>query len=301
MTLCNKPLLADELEESVQRMSLPVVMSIAGADCSAGAGIQADLKTFQSLGVMGTTAITCVVAESPNVVRRIQPLPVDFLEEQILLLLDEFPISAIKLGMLYSAEHIEVISRILKSHLSIPLVIDPIFSASTGATLCLDDALAAYQSLLFPLATVITPNLPEARMILQDDCTASFDSLEGVCAAAAEIAKRYDCAVLLKGGHFSCQQSSTDVLAAADQITLLKGTRLQALASHGTGCTLSAAIAAELAKGSNIAEACRIAKTFVRHAMMSGQTWRGSQGNFVSLLNPRPLNTTSKLEDYTNV
>lgn len=263
---------------------MPVVMSIAGADCSAGAGIQADLKTFQALSVFGTTAITCVVAETPHEVLRIFPMPVDLLEDQINLLLRSFPISAIKLGMLYSAEHIEAIGRILRAHRSIPLVIDPVLSASTGTPLSTASAVNAYRSHLFPYATLMTPNLPEAQAILDETSSDHVIDRKQAQRILTAIAERYGCSVLLKGGHFNDQTSSPDWLCESGQITVISGTRIHSAASHGTGCTLSAAIAAELAKGYNLLKACQNAKAFVRAAIENGRTWTNCNGESISMM-----------------
>ena len=144
------------------KSAIPVALTIAGSDCSAGAGIQADLKTFQHFGVHGLTAITCVVSETANIVRAVHPVPVDVVADQISLLLESFPVRAVKTGMLFSAPHVIAVAEILGRHRDVQLVVDPVMIASTGDSLLEPDAVTAYKSLLLPLARVITPNLHEA-------------------------------------------------------------------------------------------------------------------------------------------
>jgi hydroxymethylpyrimidine/phosphomethylpyrimidine kinase len=144
----------------------PIALTIAGSDCSAGAGLQADLKTFQHFQVYGLTAVTCVVSETPLIVRHVHPIPVDVVIDQVELLLQTFPIGAIKTGMLYSAAHIERLAELLAKYPNIPLVIDPVMIASTGDPLIEENAIIAYKEKLLPLATLITPNLPEAAVLL---------------------------------------------------------------------------------------------------------------------------------------
>src|SRR5436853_4999117 len=145
---------------------IPVALTIAGSDSSAGAGIQADLKTFSALGVYGLTAVTCVVAETPGRVSKIEPVSAALVREQIEVLLRGFPVAAIKTGLLFSAEIIAEIARALREHQSIPLVIDPVMVATSGDALLQDDAIEKYERDLFPLATLLTPNLNEAARLL---------------------------------------------------------------------------------------------------------------------------------------
>ena len=175
----------------------PIALTIAGSDCSAGAGLQADLKTFQHFEVYGLTAVTCVVSETAAIVRHVHAIPVAVVMDQVQLLLQSFPICAIKTGMLYSATHIEQLAALLAKYPNIPLVIDPVMIASTGAPLIEENAIQAYRQRLLPLATLITPNLPEAAVLLdrKEILTAEFHQ------AAHQLAQRYKVAVLLKGGH----------------------------------------------------------------------------------------------------
>jgi hydroxymethylpyrimidine/phosphomethylpyrimidine kinase len=258
-------------------MSPNLALTIAGSDCSAGAGLQADLKTFHHFGLHGLTAATCVVAETPNEVRSIFPVPVEILRDQVEILLESYPVGAIKTGMLFSADHILAVSRILARHPSIPLVVDPVMIASTGDPLLEPDAVAAYESELLPLATVITPNLDEAKALDRH----SLDTEAAMEAAAGRLADRFGTAVLIKGGHLQ-QIECADLLHQDTGAEWLRSPRIETSAGHGTGCTLSAAIAAGLARGESLLEATRQAKEFLnqtlRHALKWGDVAMLNQG-----------------------
>lgn len=248
--------------------SPPVVLTIAGSDCSAGAGLQADLKTFQHFGVFGLTAVTCVVAETPKLVRSVHPVPPAILQDQLHVLLEAFPVAAIKTGMLFSKAHIVAVTEILQEHRGIPLVIDPVMIASTGDPLLEDNAIAAYKERLFPLATVITPNLDEAEVLwgapARDEATMER--------AADELSARHGCAVLLKGGHLGAPECA-DLLVENDLPTWFRSPRIETAASHGTGCTLSAAIAANLALGKDLHDAVAAAKAYLDRALALSLSW----------------------------
>ncbi len=236
----------------------PVALTIAGSDCSAGAGIQADLKTFQHFQVHGLTAITCVVSETANVVRAVHAVPVEILADQVALLLDSFPVLSVKTGMLFSAEHVRCIAGLLKKHPALHLVVDPVMIASTGASLLEPDAIAAYCEELLPLASVITPNLPEAESLLGKSITDE----ESLHYAALELSEKFNTAVLLKGGHLA-GPDCIDLLAEDGKIIKFSAPRIPLPGSHGTGCTLSAGIAAGLAKGATLAKAIEEAKQYL--------------------------------------
>ena len=254
--------------------SPPVALTIAGSDCSSGAGLQADLKTFQYLGVFGLTAVTCVVAETPVVVRSVHAVPPAILQDQLHVLLEAFPVTAIKTGMLFSKAHIVAVTEILSAHRGIPLVIDPVMIASTGDPLLEDNAIIAYKERLFPLATVITPNLDEAEVLwgapVRDEATMER--------AAAELSARHGCAVLLKGGHLGGPECA-DLLWQSDLPAWFRAARIEGAASHGTGCTLSSAITAELAKGQDLHEAVVAAKEYLGRTLEGSLRW----GNIAAL------------------
>jgi hydroxymethylpyrimidine/phosphomethylpyrimidine kinase len=258
----------------------PIALTIAGSDCSAGAGLQADLKTFQHFQVYGLTAVTCVVSETPQIVRRVHPIPVDVMMDQVELLLQSFPIGAIKTGMLFSASHIEHLATLLAKYPNIPLVIDPVMIASTGDPLIEENAIQAYREKLLPLATLITPNLPEAAVLLdrKDILTHEFHE------AAHQLAQRYQVAVLLKGGHLN-EESCLDYLVEGESSYEYTSLRINTNASHGTGCTLSAAITANLALGNDLTESCASAKAFINHALASSIHWNRQGHGKIYVLN----------------
>jgi hydroxymethylpyrimidine/phosphomethylpyrimidine kinase len=255
---------------AVVNISPPVALSIAGSDCSAGAGLQADLKTFQHHGVFGLTAVTCVVAETPAVVRSVHAVPPAILQDQLRVLLEAFPVAAIKTGMLFSKAHIVAVTEILSAHRGIPLVIDPVMIASTGDPLLEENAIAAYKERLFPLATVITPNLDEAEVLwggpVRDEAAMER--------AASDLSARHGCAVLLKGGHLG-QEICADLLWEDGLPEWHRAARVEGAASHGTGCTLSAAIAARLAKGEDLHDAVAGAKAYLGEALARSLAWGG--------------------------
>ena len=248
-------------------MSPPVVLTIAGSDNSAGAGAQADLKTMCALGVYGVTAITCVVAEVPGKVSAIQPVEPRIVAEQIRLLFDAFPVAAIKTGMLYSRAIITAVADIL-DQLKIPLVIDPVMVATSGDPLLQADAIALYRERLFPIATLITPNLDETRTLLDHPVT----SLEEMRRAGAELTALHGTAFLLKGGHLR-GPTATDLLFADGEVTEFSAPFVPGVSTHGTGCTYSAAIAAGLGKGLPLREAVAEAKRFVTAAVTHFFRW----------------------------
>lgn len=248
--------------------AIPVALTIAGSDCSAGAGIQADLKTFQHFRVHGLTAVTCVVSETANIVRAVHPVPVEIVRDQVALMMESFPVAAVKTGMLFSAAHVAAVADILKNFPQVPLVVDPVMVASTGASLLEDDAVAAYQELLLPLARVITPNLPEAEVLLGRAIGHDLET------AARELCARLGVAVLLKGGHLDGDEC-VDLLVDGDGMHRYSARRIAVAGSHGTGCTLSAAVAARLALGDALPQAVETAKAYL------GETLRHSY-SFIS-------------------
>lgn len=261
----------------------PVALTIAGSDSSAGAGLQADLKTFSSLGVHGLTAVTCVVSETSRVVEAVFPLPPDLVGGQISLLARSFPLGAIKTGMLFSAPHIEAVAAALEGILC-PLVVDPVMMASTGDPLVEPAAIALYRSVLLPRATLATPNLDEASVLLDNrEITRA-----GLADAAIELADRYGTAVLLKGGHLR-DGRATDVLAqpGARHVECFEADFIDRATTHGTGCTYSAAIAAGLAQGLDLAQAVSKAKSFITTAIARSHRWHGPGGP-IEALNQSP-------------
>jgi hydroxymethylpyrimidine/phosphomethylpyrimidine kinase len=247
---------------------IPVALTIAGSDSSAGAGIQADLKTFSALGVYGLTAVTCVVAETPGRVSKIEGVSAALVRDQIEVLLRSFPVAAIKTGLLFSAEIVVEVARTLRAHPSRPLVIDPVMVATSGDALLQNDAIEIYERELFPLAALITPNLAEAARLSGKP----IQDLPGMRAAGGLLTKKYGVPVLLKGGHLS-GDSAIDLLFSEDGVAEFSAPFYRGVATHGTGCTYSAAIAAGLAARSTLPAAIRHAKKFVSATIAQHHAW----------------------------
>ena len=256
-----------------------VALTIAGSDCSAGAGLQADLKTFSALGVFGVTAVTCVVAEVPGKVSRIDAVDTSNVREQIELLLASFPIGAIKTGLLFSAEVVEVVATILaKRAAKIPLVVDPVMVATSGDALLQPQAIECYQTRLFPLATLVTPNLPEAAAL----SGRPVRDLGEMKTVGNELARKFATRILLKGGHLG-GDVATDLLCDGTAVVEFSAPFVPGVSTHGTGCTYSAAIAARLALGDSLEEAVRRAKDFVSRAIREYFSWPTSSGEIHAL------------------
>src|SRR5213592_4237583 len=245
----------------------PIALTIAGSDSSAGAGIQADLKTFSALGVYGLTAVTCVVAETPGKVSQIEPVSGEIVHEQIAVLARNLPIAATKTGLLYSAEIVETVARAIvdsvrKIDNGIPLVVDPVMVATSGDLLLCPDGIALYESELFPLATLITPNLDEAGKLIGEP----ISDLEAMRKAGKKLQRKYRVPILLTGGHLA-GGDAVDLLFADDNIAEFSAPFVRGVATHGTGCTYSAAITASLASGLSLEKAVGRAKKFVHTSL----------------------------------
>jgi hydroxymethylpyrimidine/phosphomethylpyrimidine kinase len=252
---------------------LPIALTIAGSDSGGGAGIQADLKTFTALGCHGTTAITCITAQNPKGVSGIQPIRANMVQKQIEAVFAELPPQAVKTGMLFSAEIIQVVAGFFAGKKRPPLIVDPVMVATSGARLLKPAALRALQTRLLPLATLVTPNLDEAELLVGR----KLRSLEDLMDAAEEIHARFGCAALVKGGHLNMGPDAVDVLFDGKYYTVLKARRVRGVSTHGTGCTCSAAIAAHLAQGETLPRAVALAKKFITRAIArsyrAGRHW----------------------------
>ncbi|WP_447731151.1 bifunctional hydroxymethylpyrimidine kinase/phosphomethylpyrimidine kinase [Pseudoxanthomonas suwonensis] len=249
----------------MQTPSVISALTIAGSDSGGGAGIQADLKTFAAHGVHGLSALAALTAQHTRGVTAVHVPPVDFLEAQIDACFDDFRIEAVKLGMLASAAVIEAVARSLERHRPRHVVVDPVMVATSGARLLEEDALHALRTRLLPLATVITPNLPEAELLLGR----KIEDLQAMAQAADALRELGAAAVLLKGGHLPGGGDVVDILVDADGEQRTAHPRLQGEA-HGTGCTLASAVAANLARGLALREACRHATDYVHEALRAG-------------------------------
>ena len=257
------------------------MLTIAGSDSSAGAGVQADLKTFSALGVYGLTAVTCVVAETPGKVSRIEPMSAEIVREQIDVLAKSFPIAAIKTGLLCSSEIIAAVARVIVSltrKIEIPLVVDPVMVATSGDPLLRPDAIKLYETKLFPLATLITPNLDEASRLLGEKIK-DRPSMER---AARALSKKYGASILLKGGHLAGIKA-IDLLFHGGKITEFAAPFVRGAATHGTGCTYSAAITAGLVSGLSLEASIKRAKKFVTVAIRKHHRWKNRVGAVYAL------------------
>lgn len=238
---------------------IAVALTIAGSDSGGGAGIQADLRTFHALGLWGTSAITCVTAQNPGAVSHIQAMDVEVVRGQIDRVREAFPVSAIKTGMLYNTGIIKAVADALRHFKNVPVVIDPVMVSSSGARLLQDDAVDALVDDLIPHASVLTPNLPEAELLL--GC--SIDEAGGQSEMALALYKRFSVDCVLKGGHLE-GSSLRDVLCTKGHIHEYIFERAPCGSSHGTGCTFAAALTALLACGHAIESAVDGARNYVK-------------------------------------
>lgn len=230
-------------------MKKPVTLSIAGSDSSAGAGIQVDLRMFSALGTYGTTAITALTAQNPAEVTAVLGMEPDFVKAQIDTVAKGMPLAALKTGMLWSADVIQVVADFLRENPNIPGVVDPVMIATSGAKLVADEAIEIYKTQLLPQAALMTPNIDEAQVLL-DDTTIGAENQEK---AARELSERYRCPVLLKGGHL--EGDPVDLLFEKGEVYRWTHARLDNVNTHGSGCMLSAAITSYLAHGKSLREA----------------------------------------------
>ena len=245
------------------------VLSIAGSDCSAGAGIQADLKTFVANGVYGMTVITSLTAQNPQKVKMLEDVSIEMLEKQIEAIFDVMEVSAVKIGMLNSKENGEVIYEKLLKYKAKNIVLDPVMIATSGNSLIKDETKDFLVNKLFKIVDIITPNLDETKeivkIILNKENIEDIDSIEKMKIYGkiiADFTKRW---VLIKGGHLS--NSAVDILMNKDEIYILEGEKISSNNTHGTGCSLSSAIASNLAKGYSMLEAVKKAKNFVLYSI----------------------------------
>ncbi len=246
---------------------IPVALTIAGSDSGGGAGIQADLKVFFALGCHGTSAITALTAQNTIGVTGVHSVPEDFVAEQIDAVVSDIGVDAAKTGMLATAAIVETVAGAVRAHNITNLVVDPVAISKHGDRLMSEDALDAYRTALFPVATIITPNLHEAGALLGR----SVRTLDDAETAARDLARFGSRAVLVKGGHLDDRpDDAVDVLAHGDELIHISGPRFDTEDTHGTGCALSAAIAARLAHGDGLEAAVVYAKEFVAGAIEHG-------------------------------
>ena len=251
------------------------LLSIAGSDSGGGAGVQADLKTFSALGCFGTTAITALTAQNTTGVRAIHAVPLDMLVAQIDAVVEDIGVDAVKIGMLHSVPTIETVAAALDRHQLHPVVLDPVMVATSGAALIDPAAIDALVRLLFPRALLVTPNLDEAAMLVGRPLHTEAD----MAAAAEPLLAMGARAVLLKGGHLASDTVADLLLQAGQPPLWLRAPRIATPNTHGTGCTLSSAIAAHLALGDDLTQAVQRARDFVRAALAAGASVRTGAGS----------------------
>jgi hydroxymethylpyrimidine/phosphomethylpyrimidine kinase len=246
-----------------RRQRASIALTVAGSDSGGGAGIQADLKTFAALGLHGTSAITCLTAQNPAGVRAIQACRPEIVLHQMEAIFEELPPRAAKTGMLYSASIIRTVATAFRARPDLPLVVDPVMVATSGARLLHPSAVRALQEELLPCATLVTPNLDEASILIGEPVT----TVEAARAAARSIQQRYGCAVLVKGGHLEGLREALDFFYDGRQEWLLSAPRVARISTHGTGCTYSAAIAGYLALGCKLGPSVQRAKEYITQAI----------------------------------
>ena len=242
-------------------MKMKTALTIAGSDCSGGAGIQADMKTMTMNGVYAMSAITALTAQNTTGVRAIQESTPEFLKQQIDAVFEDIYPDAVKIGMVASSELIRVIADRLRCYEAKNVVVDPVMVATSGSSLMKNDAVQTLIEDLLPVATLVTPNIPEAQVL----SGRTIETKEDMVAAAKQIGDCCHCAVLLKGGHSI--NDANDLLYANGELIWFEGKRIDNPNTHGTGCTLSSAIAANLAKGFTLAESVQRAKGYISGAL----------------------------------
>jgi len=252
------------------------VLTIAGSDSGGGAGIQADLKTISAMGCYGMSVITALTAQNTKGVTGIHAVPPDFAEKQMETVFSDIGVDAVKIGMLFSAELIETVAQVLKKYKIDKIVLDPVMVAQSGDKLLKDNAIEAIKIHLMPLSMVVTPNLPEASVLLDR----TLHDFEDIKKGAKDLSEYGSRSVLIKGGHLK-DNDSTDFLylGEEDRLVTLEGERINTINNHGTGCTLSSAIASCMAKGCEIEEAVRKAKTYINEAIRAGSKYKIGHGH----------------------
>jgi hydroxymethylpyrimidine/phosphomethylpyrimidine kinase len=251
-----------------------IALTVAGTDPTSGAGIQADLKSFSALGVFGVSVVTALVAQNTQGVQAVQDVPTGFIRKQIDSVFDDVAVDAVKVGMLASPAVIETVAEGLSAHGASKIVLDPVMVAKSGDPLLAPEAVATLREVMVPHALVITPNLPEAARLL--DCGEAEDEAQ-MRAQGEALLKLGPRAVFIKGGHASGSESA-DLLVTEAGMVRLTAPRIATRNTHGTGCTLSSAIAAGLALGLELEEAIRKAKTYLTAALRAADTLKVGKG-----------------------
>ena len=258
------------MSDDVFQFRYPRVLSIAGSDSGGGAGIQADLKTFSALGCFGMTAITALTAQNTCGVRSIHGVPPEMLRDQIDAVMDDIGADAVKIGMIHSPEIVRTVAQAIDRHGLSNVVFDPVMVATSGAVLIDNTAVEVLVRELFGRVAVITPNLDEAALLVGQALTSPQDMEQAAMTLLGQGAR----AVLLKGGHLQGAVVVDLLLTAAGEKVWMEGARIHSSNTHGTGCTLSSAMAAHLALGATLTEAVQRGREFVRAALLAGSRVR---------------------------
>lgn len=253
-----------------------IALTIAGSDSGGGAGVQADLKAFAANGAYGMSAITALTAQNTQSVTGIYPVPVDFLEKQLHAVLDDIGADSIKVGMLHSSEVIRTVSRVLQDYKAEKIVVDPVMVATSGDKLLQDEAIQTLAGELLPMASLITPNIPEAEILLNRGIKTTND----VKQAAKDLAATGSRGILLKAGHLD-EETLVDVYydSEKDLLKEFEFLRTSTNNTHGTGCTLSSAIAAHLAHGAEMEEAVKEGLAYTHEAIRNGAEYTTGKGH----------------------
>lgn len=254
----------------------PIALTIAGSDSGGGAGIQADLKTFSALGVYGASVITALTAQNTRGVSAIHEVTPKFIVEQIDAVCTDLDVDAVKIGMLHRAEIIETVASSLNQHDIGHIVLDPVMVAKSSDSLLLDEAVESLKTVLIPMASIITPNIPEAARLLRRKAESIASDMHN----AAERLLSLGCgSVLLKGGHSHVSSDSIDIFHDGNNAVVLSNPRIKTNNTHGTGCTLSSAVCAFLARKSGLNQSVSLAKQYISAAIASADTLHIGSGH----------------------
>lgn len=253
------------------------VLTIAGSDSGGGAGVQADIKAISACGCYASSAITAITVQNTIGVKSVHPVPVPFIEQQIEAVLEDIGADAVKIGMLHSAETVMAVAQMLRRFEAPNVVLDTVMVSTSGHRLIEESAIEVLKSQLIPLARVITPNIPEAEILLGGECLQRQSALPE---AAKTLAERFGVSVLLKAGHLT-EDRLVDIFYDVERDVMLElpSVRVETCNTHGTGCTLSSAFAAMLAKGMELQEAAKCAKQYINQAIISGADYAIGHGH----------------------
>jgi hydroxymethylpyrimidine/phosphomethylpyrimidine kinase len=261
-------------QPDAEQQTAAIALTIAGSDSGGGAGIQADLKTFSALGVYGASVITAVTAQNTQAVTAVHDIPVDIVTKQIQAVLDDINVAAIKVGMLSSSEIILAVSEQL-SQSNIPVVLDPVMVSKSGDALLQQSAIESLKTKLLPIAFLLTPNLPEAATLLQCGVANNETAMQAQGEALIKLGAK---AVLMKGGHAKGDECVDLLIVRDGPITRFQSARINTKNTHGTGCTLSSAIAAHLAKGISLVESVHLSHNYLKQAIVSADQLQIGKG-----------------------